>query len=1241
MRKKFLKSVLAAALSGAMLLSCPAMGSVSFAAAEDVTEEAAETEIAEPEENQEALSDGPEMDWTEDAAAEEVKTEETNTVTEDSLTSEEKSNEAEIQALSAENEIVAYASTDVAINEANFPDAVFRQYVKDEIDTDGNGKLSQSEISNHREIYCSEKGISSLKGIEIFYNLESLYCSGNKLTSLNVSKNTKLVYLYCAGNKLTSLDVTKNTQLKILSCGEVAIIPDQSENAISSLDVSQNLLLRELYCSNNNLSKLDVSKNKDLQVLECANNHLTSLNVTQNVELTDLKIGYLGNNGVEGNAISSLDLSKNLALRELDCSHNNLSKLDISKNTELAELFCDSNNLSELNISKNLKLRELWCDNNHLKTLDISKHTGLRGLYCNNNNLSHLDVSKNLQLSILMCHSNKLTSLDVSQNKKLEMLTCSDNKLTNLDVSKNTLLKILHCANTELTSINVSSNTQLRELDCSGNKLTSLNVSKNRLLEALYCIDNQLSSLNISNNTKLSTLYCDNNKLSNLDISKCPDLEGLACSNNNLSSLDIRKNLNLGYVFCCGNRFDSVDTSQNTKLNLIVLLNMPKVNTPEKVSSGVKVSWGKSIGADGYYIYRRTKGGSWSKIAAVTGENTLSYTDQSASGGQSYEYTVRGYFNFKISGGYELSDYDKNGKSITIPASSTASLGKPTVNTLTKVSNGVKVSWSKVSGATSYYVYRRTKGGSWSRLAEVKGGSTVSYTDTSVKAGTTYEYTVRAYDGKTLGDYDKNGKSITIPASTTTTIGKPTVNTPTKVSNGVKVTWSKVSGASSYYVYRRIKGGSWSRIAEVKGGSTVSYTDISVKAGTTYDYTVRAYDGKTLGDYDKNGKSISIPASTTSIGKPTVNTPTKVSNGVKVSWSKVSGANSYYVYRRTKGGSWSRLAIVNGGSTVSYTDTSVKAGTTYEYTVRAYDGKTLGDYDKNGKSITIPASSTTSLGKPTVNTPTKVSNGVKVTWSKVSGANSYYVYRRVKGGSWDRLAIVNGGSTVSYTDTSVKAGTTYEYTVRAYDGKTLGDYDKNGKSITIPAATAALGKPTVNTPTKVSNGVKVTWSKVSGANSYYVYRRTKGGSWSRLAVVNGGSTVSYTDTTVKAGTTYEYTVRAYDGKTLGDYDKNGKSITIPATTAALGKPTVNTPTKVSNGVKVSWSKVSGANSYYVYRRVKGGSWDRLAIVNGGSTVSYTDTTVKAGTTYEYTVRAYDGKTLGDYDKNGKSIAVTK
>ncbi len=249
--------------------------------------------------------------------------------------------------------------------------------------------ISVLDVGGTYEDWQAGKGLTSLKGIEYFESLIVLYCFNNQLTSLDVSKNTKLTLLVCGNNQLTFLDVNKNTELTDLAC---------DGNQLTSLDVSKNTKLTELVCGSNQLTSLDVSNNTELTGLACQINQLTSLDVSGNTALTDL--------ACYDNQLTSLDVTKNIALTFLSCSFNPLTSLDVSKNTELTDLECVVNRLTSLDVSKNTKLTRLVCDNNQLTSLDVSKNTVLTGLFCLGNQLTSLDISKNTALEYLYCYAN-------------------------------------------------------------------------------------------------------------------------------------------------------------------------------------------------------------------------------------------------------------------------------------------------------------------------------------------------------------------------------------------------------------------------------------------------------------------------------------------------------------------------------------------------------------------------------------------------------------------------------------------------------------------------------------------------------------------------------------------------------------------------------------------------------------------------------------------------------------------
>ena len=417
--------------------------------------------------------------------------------------------------------------------------------------------------------------------------------------------------------------------------------------------------------------------------------------------------------------------------------------------------------------------------------------------------------------------------------------------------------------------------------------------------------------------------------------------------------------------------------------------------------SKVQLSWtGGVTGAEGYVIYRRT-------------EESKSYTEIGRTSGNTYSDTISAGIKYY----YAVAVYSGSRTEDKCPEVGVMYLAEPAVTGASNITSGVQVKWSKVTGATGYIVYHKGAGKGWARIADIKDGSTVNYTDTTAASGTTYTYTVRAYNKDTMSDWNST-KSLM-------RISDTTVTGASNITSGVQVKWSQVTGATGYIVYRKGAGKGWARIADIKNGSTVSYTDTTAASGTTYTYTVRAYNGSTMGDWH-SAKSLMRLSDTTVSGA------SNITYGVQVKWSRVTGATGYIVYRKGAGKGWARIADIKNGSTVSYTDTTAASGTTYTYTVRAYNGSTMGDWHS--------AKSVKRLSDPKLTSASKVSGGINVRWTGVTGATGYIVYRKSGSGSWGRIADIKSGSTVSYTDRTAKAGTTYTYTVRAYSGSTMGDW---------------------------------------------------------------------------------------------------------------------------------------------------------------------------------------------------------
>ena len=185
----------------------------------------------------------------------------------------------------------------VEINDTNFPDPVFQQYVKDNIDTadttsgQKDGRLSKAERDAVTTISIDNQNCTDLTGIAYFANLTTLSCKQNRLNELDLKYNVNLTELDCSYNHLTTLDVSNNAKLCILEC---------SNDDMEKLNLGDITNLRWLLCPENNLTELDVSKNRYLERLHCRYNNLRRLVIGNTYSLTML---YL-----LGNHLTSLDL---------------------------------------------------------------------------------------------------------------------------------------------------------------------------------------------------------------------------------------------------------------------------------------------------------------------------------------------------------------------------------------------------------------------------------------------------------------------------------------------------------------------------------------------------------------------------------------------------------------------------------------------------------------------------------------------------------------------------------------------------------------------------------------------------------------------------------------------------------------------------------------------------------------------------------------------------------------------
>jgi hypothetical protein len=358
-------------------------------------------------------------------------------------------------------------------------------------------------------------------------------------------------------------------------------------------------------------------------------------------------------------------------------------------------------------------------------------------------------------------------------------------------------------------------------------------------------------------------------------------------------------------------------------------------------------------------------------------------------------------------------------------------------------------------------------------------------------------------------------------------------------------------------------------------------------------------------------------------------------------------------------------------ATVSYTDNTAVAGTQYFYFAQAFNGTTSSS-DSNVASATTPTTAGGGTGGGGTGTPNPggVPNGpfglsvaatapTTVQLSFVDNSNNetgFVVQRSTAGGAFTTLATLAAAagvdSTVSYTDSTAAAGTSYSYTVNAvngpYQSSTAGPV-----SVTTPTTAGGSTPPGgggVTNPGGPPNGPYALLLGATGPNSVqisfvdnssnetgFVIERATGasGPFTQVATLPPASgvhsTVTYTDSTDAPATTYFYRAYAvngiYQSSIAGPMSVTtpaGSTVTIP--NAPSGLSVTDASTSQIPQVLVSFTDNATNESGLVIQRSTNASGPFATVTTlpgdvGTGMRTYTDTGVSAGTTYYYQVYA--------------------
>ncbi|MCP4135024.1 MAG: hypothetical protein GY754_28880, partial [bacterium] len=615
-----------------------------------------------------------------------------------------------------------------------------------------------------------------------------------------------------------------------------------------------------------------------------------------------------------------------------------------------------------------------------------------------------------------------------------------------------------------------------------------------------------------------------------------------------------------------------------------------ELKASDKEFNHVKIDWNPVQGADSYYVYREEAdsfSGFFHNIIGTASSNT--YTDSTTTGGVKYYYCVKAHSSYF--GDSEFSAYDVGYKIIDAPANVSAADGM--------YLDSIQVTWDNVDGANEYAIYRSSTGPEGTYAYRGKTAS-LQYNDISSSNGSTFYYKVEArsldseYGTSELSDCDSGYEMLMYPLDVA--VSKAELE-------DVRISWSAVTSSEIYYIYRSLSPDESSFITLLDSTTDTEYFDTTVDPYTDYYYRVRSYSSlygeSPFSNYDYGYSNfLDIPTGPTASDGD--------SESITITWNAVGEADRYYVYRSdAEAGSYSKIAE---SAAVTYSDSSGNNASVYFYQISAFS-------DKYGESEQSASDSGYEklLAPQDVTASKAESESVKTTWTAVTGAETYYVYRSLSPDENTFTTVLGTTTNTEYDDTTVNPYTDYYYRVKSHSpvfGESLLSDSDYGYSnfLDVPSGAAASdGNP---------DSITITWNSVGEADLYYVYRsNSESGTYAKIGEAAG---LTYADASGDSGYFYFYKIAAFSNK----YGESEQSVSDSGYEMLLPPEDVSVSKAESVDVRITWTAVTGANSYSIYRSLLSDEGTFITVLDSTADTEYYDTTVDPYTDYYYRVVAH-------------------
>ena len=588
--------------------------------------------------------------------------------------------------------------------------------------------------------------------------------------------------------------------------------------------------------------------------------------------------------------------------------------------------------------------------------------------------------------------------------------------------------------------------------------------------------------------------------------------------------------------------------------------------------------WTESSGATGYEV----KLGADGATTTVSSDASHTFPGLTADGKiTSYTVYSHTFSGLTASTSYTLYVRVKNSDNVSAwsSLSATTLTAGPSGLSATAADTSLTLSWTAVTGATSYEVKQGASG------AATTVSSGTSHTFTGLTANTSYTLYARAKNSGGASDWSS--------LSATTTPAAPSGLSATATSASLTLSWTVVTGATSYEVKQGADG------ATTTVSSGTSHTFSGLTANTSYTLYARA----------KNSGGTSAWSSLTAITAPAAPSglsAAATSASLTLSWTAVTGATSYEVKRGASG------AATTVSSGTSHSFSGLSAGANYTLYVRARNSGGASDWSSL-TAITAPATPDASLLRVYTD---HADVGLEWWRTRVTGATSYEVKLGPRGAVTTPSAPPHGHLFTGLWT----VGEEYTLYVRARNSGGASDW----AWATIDGRNPPLALTGLSA-TATSTSLTLIWT--SAPSNKTTYEVKLGASGTVATVAATGHTFTTRGTGDKAASELNHTFTGLAGSaeyTLYVRAKNSGGTSSWSSISATTSLAAPNSLSALRSLTLSWDSVPGATSY----EVKQGASGTTTTVSSGT--SHTFTGLTENTSYTFYVRAKTSNGVSDW-----------